>query len=208
MFDWISALVHQGGYFGIAALMFLENVFPPIPSELIMPMAGFVAAEGGFNLWLAIAAGSLGSLASTLLWYEIGRRFGAERLKRMTFRWGRLLTMTPDEVDRAVDWFARHGGLAVLIGRLVPGVRTLISVPAGMARMPLSRFLAYSALGTVAWGGVLALAGYLLQSQYDRVAGWVNPAANVVVVTIVLIYLYRLATFDRRLRRYSQPSAD
>jgi membrane protein DedA with SNARE-associated domain len=201
MFDWITQLVEQTGYWGVALLMFAENVFPPIPSELIMPLAGFTAAAGGMNVYVAIAAGAAGSLASTLIWYYLGLWFGADRLKRWAGRHGRLLTLTPGEVDQAIAWFARHGGAAVFVGRLIPAVRTLISVPAGMARMPLWRFLLYSGLGTVIWTALLATAGYLLESQYQKVEGWVNPASNLVVAAIVIWYVYRVATFRRRAPR-------
>jgi membrane protein DedA with SNARE-associated domain len=177
--------------------MFAENVFPPIPSELIMPLAGFAAARGELNVVLVVLAGSVGSLLGAWFWYEIGRRVGAERLKRWTGRHGRWLTLGPEEVDQARDWFGRHGGKAVLLGRMVPAVRTLISVPAGIAGMPLGRFLAFSAVGTVVWTGVLAAAGLLLEDQYGRVSGWVNPVSNLALAGMVLWYLYRVATFRR-----------
>lgn len=200
MFEWVTGIVERTGYLGVAFLMFAENVFPPIPSELIMPLAGFQAARGELNIVLLVLAGSAGSLLGAWFWYEVGRRVGADRLKRWTERHGRWLTMGPEEVDRAQDWFGRHGGVAVLLGRMVPAVRTLISVPAGIAGMPLGPFLAYSAAGTLAWTGLLAGAGYLLEGQYERVSGWLNPASNIAFAAIVLWYLYRVATFRPRQR--------
>jgi membrane protein DedA with SNARE-associated domain len=196
MFDWITGF-HKMGNIGIVLLMFGENVFPPIPSELIMPLAGFSAARGERNLLIVIIAGSIGSLLGALLWYYIGKGVGAERLKRWASKHGRWLTLSPKEVDQACAWFNRHGGKAVFIGRLIPAVRTLISVPAGIAGMPLGSFLLYSAAGTVLWTTLLALAGYFLESQYDKVAGWVNPVSNVVIGLIVLCYLYRVVRFRR-----------
>jgi membrane protein DedA with SNARE-associated domain len=198
MFDWITGFIDSVGALGVALLMFLENVFPPIPSELIMPLAGFNAATGKQNLVLVIAAGSAGSLAGALLWYWIGKKIGMDRLKRLARRHGRWLTITPDELDRSNAWFQRHGGAAVLIGRLIPTVRTFISVPAGVAGMPVGRFLAYTAVGTVAWTTLLTLAGYWLQSQYTRVSGWLNPVSTGVVILIVAYYLWRVATYRRR----------
>lgn len=197
MGDWITGF-HKIGIVGIALLMFAENVFPPIPSELIMPLAGFSAARGERNLVVVIIAGSIGSLLGALLWYYIGKGVGAERLKRWATKHGRWLTLSPKEVDQACAWFNRHGGKAVFIGRLIPAVRTLISVPAGIAGMPLAPFLLYSAAGTVLWTTLLAVAGYYLESQYDKVADWVNPVSNVVIGVIVLGYLYRVVTFRRR----------
>jgi membrane protein YqaA with SNARE-associated domain len=131
MFDWITGLVERTGYVGIALLMLAENVFPPIPSELIMPLAGFAAAQGELGMAGVVAAGTAGALAGALLWYGLGRWVGLERLKRWAAEHGRWLTVSPDDLDRAAAWFGRHGGAAVLVGRLVPAVRTLISVPAG-----------------------------------------------------------------------------
>ncbi len=195
MFDWITGFVERGGYLGIALLMFLENVFPPIPSELIMPLAGFTAARGELSLVGIIIAGSVGSLAGGLLWYGIGRWLGLDRLKRFAARHGRWLTLSPEEIDGAQAFFNRHGGKAVFLGRLVPGVRTLISVPAGIVAMPLPAFLLWSGLGTVLWTALLAGAGYLLQSQYAAVEAWLGPVSNVIVGAAVLLYLYRVVTF-------------
>jgi membrane protein DedA with SNARE-associated domain len=198
MFDWITGLVEQTGYLGIALLMLLENVFPPFPSELIMPLAGFTAASGRLNIVGVVLAGTVGSLAGALLWYYIGRWLGCARLKRWAGRHGRWLTLGPEEVDEAAAWFNRHCGWAVLIGRLIPAVRTLISVPAGVAGMSLAKFLLYSGLGTAVWTTLLAGAGYLLQGQYGRVQDWLNPVSNVILAGITLWYAYRVVTFRPR----------
>jgi membrane protein DedA with SNARE-associated domain len=195
MFDWITNLVAQTGYAGIALLMLAENVFPPIPSELIMPLAGFTAARGELSFIGIVLAGTAGSLAGALLWYAIGRRVGVERLRHWAGRHGRWLTMSPDELDRAVAWFQRHARWSVLLGRLVPAVRTLISVPAGVAGMTLPVFLAWTSVGTALWTTFLAGLGYLLEGGYQQVANWVNPVSNVIVAALVLLYLYRVVTF-------------
>lgn len=195
MFDWITGLLDRTSYVGVFLLTLLENVFPPIPSELIMPLAGFTAAKGQVSLPLVVLAGTLGSLVGTLAWYYLGRRLGKDRLRTFAARHGRWLTLSPHNLDRAEIWFERHGAKAVFIGRLVPGVRTLVSVPAGLVGMALPSFLAWTALGTVAWTTLLAGAGYLLESQYGRVADWVNPASNVVLGVIAAGYIYRVATF-------------
>ena len=196
MFDWITGLIDAIGTPGIALLMFLENVFPPIPSELIMPLAGYSAANGTLMLWAVLLAGTIGSLAGAFLWYWIGRRIGEERLKRLAARHGRWLTLSPDDIDRASAWFDRHGGAAVLIGRLIPTVRTFVSVPAGVARMPLWQFTLYTTLGTVVWTAFLALLGYVLQANYTAVADWLNPISTGIVILLVGIYLYRVVTYD------------
>jgi membrane protein DedA with SNARE-associated domain len=195
--DWITVFENMG-ILGIGLLMFAENVFPPIPSELIMPLAGFSAARGELNLLMVIIAGSTGSLLGALLWYYIGRKIGAERLERWATKHGRWLTLSAKEVEHSCAWFNRHGGKAVFIGRLIPAVRTLISVPAGIAGMPLGSFLLYSVAGTILWTALLATAGYFLESQYEKVAHWMNPISNVVIGLVVLGYLYRVVRFRQR----------
>jgi membrane protein DedA with SNARE-associated domain len=195
MFDWITGLVEQTGYLGIALLMLAENVFPPIPSELIMPLAGFTAARGELNIVLVVLAGTVGTVLGALFWYGIARRVGRDRLRRWTGAHGRWLTISPGDVDRASEWFERHGRAAVLLGHFVPAVRTLVSVPAGIAGMPLLPFVLCTSIGTAAWCGVLAGVGYLLEEQHGRVAAYVNPVSNVVMGAIVLLYIYRVVTF-------------
>ena len=132
------------------------------------------------------------------MWYWVGKAIGADRLRRLAARHGRWLTVSPDELDQARAWFDRHGGAAVFLGRLVPTVRTFISVPAGISDMPFTRFLAYSLAGTALWTTVLTLAGYILESQYEKVSAWLNPVSTVVVVAIAALYLWRVATYRRR----------
>lgn len=193
----ISDIISDMGYMGIVLLMFLENIFPPIPSEIIMPLAGFTAAQGELSLVGVILAGTAGSLLGALPWYFAGRLLGEERLKAWANRHGHWLTVSSREIDKALDWFNRHGSKAVFFGRLVPTIRTLISVPAGFACMNLPRFLIYSAAGTLIWSGLLAWAGYLLQDHYHKVADYIGPVSTVVLVIIVLTYLYRLITYQR-----------
>jgi membrane protein DedA with SNARE-associated domain len=197
VFDWLTGFVENMSYLGIALLMFAENVFPPLPSELIMPLAGFLSAEGKLNIFFAVLAGTIASTAGALFWYGVGWWLGAERLKRWAGRHGRWLTISPEEVDHVCRWFGRHGGKAVFFGRLVPTIRSMISVPAGIAGMGLGKFLLYSVPGTALWTGFLAGAGYMLESQYHKVSGYMNPVANVIMGLIVLCYLYRVVTFRK-----------
>lgn len=195
MFDWIVEWVEAGGYAGIALLMFLENVFPPIPSELIMPLAGFSAHQGGMNIGGVIAAGTVGSVAGALFWYWIGLWLGRGRIEPAIERFGRVLTMSLDDLDTAKTWFRWHAAKAVFFGRLIPTVRTLISVPAGIASMAIVPFMMWSSLGTALWTSLLAVAGYMLGSQYELVEGWIDPVSKLIVVAIVVIYLWRLITY-------------
>jgi membrane protein DedA with SNARE-associated domain len=198
--SWVFEAIRSLGYGGIALLMCLENLFPPIPSELIMPLAGVLAAEGDLSLTASIAAGSAGSLLGQSAWYALGRKVGERRLKQLAGRHGRWLTVSPDDLDRARDWLVRHGALALLLGRLVPTVRTLISLPAGVAGVPLWQFLVFSAIGTTAWTAALTVAGYLLRAQFTRINDVLGPVSTTIIVVLVGWYLWRVATYGRRQR--------
>ncbi len=195
VFDWILSLIDKAGYGGIALLMLLENLFPPIPSELIMPLAGFSAAKGSLNIAGVIVAGTVGSLAGAYFWFLVGRWIGPKRLKRFAARHGRWLTLHPEEIDQARSFFERHQAVALFLGRLVPTIRTLISVPAGVNCIPTPTFLLWSSLGTSLWTALLAGAGYLLEGQYERVSEWLNPVSNVVLMILALWYVYRVVCF-------------
>lgn len=198
MFEWILYIIESGGYIGIFLLMVLENIFPPIPSELIIPFAGFAAAKGELNIIVVFIVTVLGGLVGAIPWYVLGHLYGLRRLERLSAKYGRILTLTTNDIDSAHKWFRKHGHLAVLFGRLVPTVRTLISVPAGMARMPLSTFVMYTVLGTAMWNSMLLFSGYVLESQYGQLAEYINAASNVVVISIISIYIYRVITYTHK----------
>lgn len=191
MFDWITGIIARLGYAGVAMLTFLENLFPPIPSEMVIPLAGFVAARGELTLPLVIAMASLGSLAGASLWYAIGRRIGERRLRAWVKRHGKWITLGTADIDRAKEGFTKHGPLAVLVGRLIPGVRTLISLPAGFAAMPLAPFICFSAIGTVIWTAALAYAGVVLQSNYTMVRDYMEVATNVLLAVFAILMIRR-----------------
>ncbi len=198
MTEWITDTLAQTGYLGILLLMIAENLFPPIPSELVMPFAGFTAARGELHIVGVILAGTLGSVLGALPWYYAGRFIGQQRLEKLAARHGRWLTVSPEEVRSATQWFERHCGKSVLLGRMVPTVRTLISVPAGITGMGLTPFLLYTTTGTLLWTGMLASAGYALEAQYQQVGAYLDPVATAVLVLIVLTYLYRIVTWRTR----------
>lgn len=191
MFDWISGIVASLGYAGVAMLALLEHVFPPIPSELILPLAGYVAASGKLGVTGVIVAGSLGSLGGATLWFVIGRRIGEERLRRWIDTHGRWLTLSARDVDRAKDWFERRGKFAVLVGRLMPGIRTLVSLPAGFTKMPWPIFLAYSLTGTLVWTAALVYAGVQLQHNFEVVGKYINSATNIMFAILGAMLVWR-----------------
>lgn len=193
MFDWVLDVIDGAGYAGLFALMFLENLFPPIPSEVIMPLAGFLCAQGRMDPIIAVMVGTAGSVVGALPWYAVGRFFGKDRLIWMSERFGFIMTVEPKDIEMADTWFRTRGWTAVLFGRLVPAVRTLISVPAGLARMPMLPFLAFTTVGSLVWTAVLLGAGYVLENQYTRVEAYVDPVSKLVVLAVVGIYLTRIA---------------
>lgn len=195
MFDWVLSVIESWGYSGIFLLMVAEHLFPPIPSEVIMPLAGYLAASGKLSLLPTVIAGTLGSVVGTSAWFVIGWWIGAARLKRWAARHGRLMTLSPGDIDMAQAWFDRRGGAAVFLGRMIPAVRTLISVPAGIARISLWRFFAFTVLGSLLWTLVLTLSGLVLQANFHLVEEVIDPLSKIVVVTVVLVYIYRVATW-------------
>ena len=195
VFDFIVDFMSRTGYLGVFVLMFAENIFPPLPSELIMPFAGFAAARGDLNIVLVVLAGTAGSILGTLPWYFAGAWLGRERLRRLVEKRGRWLAISPEQLEKTSVWFDRHGRRAVFFGRLVPAVRSLISVPAGMARMPVGPFVAYSAAGSLLWSSLLCGAGFLLQSNYTLVGKYLDPVSKVIAGLILAAYVYQVLTY-------------
>jgi membrane protein DedA with SNARE-associated domain len=188
MVDWITTWIESLGYFGIFGLMVLEHLFPPIPSEVVMPLAGFVSGRSvDMSLGVVIFVGSLGSLTGASAWYVLGRFVSQEQLMTLVERYGRWLTLKPRDIEKAMAFFQKSGGNWVVgVGRVVPGVRTYVSVPAGLSHMPLLPYLGYSALGTVLWTGALAVAGFVLGDQFDQVQGVVAPITKVVLISLAV----------------------
>jgi membrane protein DedA with SNARE-associated domain len=195
MATWIIETITQSGYLGIFLLMLLESIFPPIPSELIIPFAGFAAANGQLDFIGVLVAASAGAVVGMIPWYVAGRVFGLGRVRTLADRYGRWLTLNAEEVDIATRAFHRFGPWIVLVGRLVPLIRTLISVPAGLAKMRVVPFFAASFIGALIWNTLLAGAGYILAEHYELVETWLDPGTTIVMGLVVLVYLYRLVTW-------------
>jgi len=189
MKEWILNIMNSLDYGGIALLMFAENLFPPIPSELIMPLAGFTVAQGKMNFTLAVLAGVIGTILGAFPWYYAGKLVGEERLKHLADKYGKWITVSSQDIDKATRWFSRYGNKAVLFCRLVPGVRTLISLPAGLSDMPLAPFLIYSTLGTTAWVMLLTFLGYMLGAKYQLVDKYLAPVSKIVLVFLIVAFI-------------------
>ena len=185
MVEWINSLMSGLGYWGIGLLMFLENLFPPIPSELIMPLAGFTVAQGKMNFWLAVLAGTIGTMAGTYAWYYLGRLVNYQRLQTWTDRYGKWIRVTAKDINRVNDWFNQHGSKAVFFGRMVPGIRTLISLPAGINKMPLATYTIYSLVGTAIWTLALTTAGFLLGENYTSIEQYLAPVSKFVLLGLL-----------------------
>jgi membrane protein DedA with SNARE-associated domain len=195
MEDWIIRLVEWGGYWGVAALMLLETVFPPVPSEVIMTVAGVSAARGTMTLEGTILAGTAGAMLGNWFWYWLAIKFGEARMHVFIDKYSRWLTLDWDEVERGERLFAKYGSTIVLIARMIPTLRSLISVPAGLFKLSLRRFLVFSTIGTLGWSAALAGAGYFLGSQFGEVEKWLGPLSTAVIAAIVLTYLWRVVTW-------------
>jgi membrane protein DedA with SNARE-associated domain len=192
--EQIENAVTEAGYAGIAIVMAIETVFPPIPSEIVLPLAGFQVARGTLGFLPALGASTLGAVVGALVLYAIARLGGRPLILRLH----PLLRITERDMDRADRWFDRRAVPIVLFGRLIPGVRSLVSVPAGLSEMPIGRFLAATAAGALVWNAALLGAGALLGSQYDRVEGYVGPVSTVVMVAVVLAAIAGLVWLRRR----------
>ncbi|HEY9705861.1 MAG TPA: DedA family protein [Allocoleopsis sp.] len=194
MVEWITKTMESLGILGIGLLMFLENLFPPIPSELIMPLAGFTASKGKMDITLAIIAGVVGTILGALPWYYVGKLVGEKTLERLADKYGKWMGISSEDINKANIWFEKQGAKAVLFCRLVPGVRTLISLPAGLNEMPLIPFIIYSTIGTTIWVSFLTFGGYFLGEKYELIDEYLGPVSKIVFVLIIIafgIWLWR-----------------
>ena len=182
------------GYGAILLAMFLENLIPPIPSELIMPLGGFYVSQGQLDFLPVVLAGLVGTVVGSLPWYGIGRLVNEERLERWLEKNGRLIGIHPHELARSRKWFNRYGVSLVFWGRLVPGIRTLISVPAGVELMPVTPFLIWTTAGSLIWTLFLTITGFYLGDNYATIESWISPFSNVFKTIIVLIITGSLIT--------------
>lgn len=192
MSEWIIRLIDQTGYLGVGFLMFLETVFPPIPSEVIMPVAGLAAARGKLDIFAVIASGTMGAMLGNYFWYLVARVVGIERFQPFIERYGRWLTFDWAEIKKAEKLFGRQGWAIVFFGRMLPTLRSLISIPAGLLHMRLSTFVIWSTIGTTGWTTLLALSGWALGQRYATIETVVGPLSIAILVVIAAGYVWRL----------------
>ena len=204
MFDWLATwvtnVIETLGYPGLTILVALENLFPPIPSEVILPLAGFLTGQGRFSFVLVLISSTLGSLIGALILYAVGVALGRGGIRRLFEKYGYLALLTPEDLTRAEAWFDRWGPIAVFTGRLVPVVRSLVSIPAGYRRMPLIQFIPLTVVGSLLWNGALVSLGWAFGENWHAIEEYVG-VLQYVVIAVVAILLLRFVWTRLRQRR-------
>ncbi len=197
MIDWAADFIDSIGLVGVALLVALENVFPPIPSELVLLLTGFNVSEGRFGYVGAVVAATVGSVVGAYFLYGIGRLLSEERLEKFLATVGKMVGLKRKDVHKGFVWFERHGTAVVLFGRLIPVVRSVVSIPAGAEKMPLLKFTLLTALGSLAWNIVWVAIGWGLGDQWEKAGKW-GDVLQYVVVAFVVIGLVILVIRARR----------
>lgn len=200
MHDWVIQLIDWGGYFGVFLLMLLETMFPPIPSELILPLAGMRAAQGPLGLGGVILFATAGAMLGNFLWYLFARAIRPERFRYFIDHYGRWLAIDWRDVEKVQRHFDNYGAWIVMVGRVLPALRTFISVPPGLLRMPVWRYLFWSTIGTGAFSAALALGGYMLGLSFEGAEKIVGPITVAMLAAGLLWYVWRQLTWNRRSR--------
>ncbi len=188
-------------YITICLAMFLENIIPPIPSEIIMPLGGFFVYQQKLNFYLLVFWGLFGTILGSLPWYFLGRLVNEKRLSNFLEKRGKYFGISPNDLSKSKKWFDRHGVSLVFWGRLVPGIRTLISVPAGIELMPLKKFLIWTTLGSLIWVSLLTYAGYVFGENYSLIETYIDQFKHYLKPLLLLIFLYILIRFFLRLNK-------
>lgn len=190
MIEAITNILVQFGYVGIFLCMFIETIFPPIPSEVVLPFAGYAVYQGKLNMVGVIASGTLGSLAGAGVFYYLGRVLKEARLRQLIAKYGKWVGFKERDVEKSQAWFEKHGLTAVFFARLLPGMRSIISIPAGLHKMKPLPFFLLSLLGSLAWTLILVFGGYLLGEEYSRIATQIKPLSYIVLAVLILAVGY------------------
>ena len=186
-------------YFVICLFMFLENIIPPIPSEIIMPLGGFFVYQQKLNFYILVFWGLLGTIAGSMPWYYLGRLVNEKKISNFLDKRGKYIGITSSDLAKSKVWFDKYGVSLVFWGRLVPGIRTLISIPAGMEIMPLRKFLIWTTLGSLIWVAILTYAGYVFGENYPIIETYLDKIKYFVKPILIIIFLYFLIKFLIRL---------
>lgn len=202
MQQFILHIIEQFGYFGVFFLILIENVFPPIPSEVILLISGFFSSYTSLSVFYMILASTLGSFLGAIILYYIGKIFNKERLKKIVNgRLGKILFLKENDIDKADEWFDNKGNKSVFFCRFVPIVRSLISIPAGMSEMPMGKFIIYTICGSMIWNTVLICLGYKLGDNWEYVLTILDKYQMVVIIILIIILGYVIIKFYRKKRK-------
>jgi len=186
---WVEQIISSMGYVGLYLVMFLENVFPPIPSEVVLPLAGSLTLTGRFSVFWITIIGMLGSLTGAFLFYGLGKWLGEARVRTIMEKYGRYALLSTNDLDRSLEWFDKYDDWVIFFSRMVPIVRSLISIPAGIAAMEITKFSFFTILGTALWSFLLALGGRLLGEQWPLIAEFINTYQNIVLIIAIAAVL-------------------
>ena len=204
MENWITEVMNAYGYIGILLLIALENIFPPIPSEVILTFGGFMTTTSSMSIIGVIVFSTIGSVVGAIVLYGIGLLVDVKRLEKIVNKWGRLLRLTSKDIHKANAWFNKFGVWAVFFGRLVPLVRSLISIPAGMAHMNFIVFLLFTTIGSLIWNSVLVIVGAKVGSSWSTIVTYMNTYSNIVLILLTVMFVFVIFLYYRK-RRKQQP---
>ncbi|WP_046213860.1 DedA family protein [Paenibacillus wulumuqiensis] len=198
MQNWITSFMEEYGYIGIALIIALENVFPPIPSEVVLPFGGFMTTNSSLTVIGVIIAATIGSVAGAVILYGVGRALDVSRLEKIIDRWGHVLRIKKEDVHRADAWFDKYGYWTVLFCRMIPLVRSLISIPAGMSNMKFGLFLLFTTVGTLIWNTILVTVGAALGENWHSITNFMDVYSNISYTLIAAAGIGLIIWFVRR----------
>ncbi|WP_087972642.1 DedA family protein [Oceanobacillus rekensis] len=201
MQNWVTDIMEQFGYLGVFLMMALENVFPPIPSEIVLPFGGFLTTYTELTVIGVLIAATLGSVIGAMILYCIGLLLDVERLEKIVDRWGHILRIKKEDIHKADVWFDKYGYWTVLFCRMIPLIRSLISIPAGMSNMKFSLFLLFTTIGTLAWNIILITLGVVLGENWQDILGFMDVYSSIIYLLIILGFLVCIIWFIKRKRK-------
>ncbi len=202
MQEMVIEIMNNFGYIGIFLLIAIENIFPPIPSEVILLFGGFMTTSTDMNVIGVIIASTLGSLVGAIALYYIGKILNKERLKKIiTSKYGKLLRLTPEDIDKADNWFDTKGNKTVFFCRFIPLIRSLISIPAGMSEMPMKKFLIYTIAGSAIWNTALTIAGSIVGEKWEDILAIMDQYSHIIVIALAIIFIIAVVIFYSKRRK-------
>ncbi|KZZ83882.1 DedA family protein [Bacillus sp. SJS] len=204
MENWITQFMEQFGYLGIFLMIALENVFPPIPSEVILPFGGFMTTTAGLTIPGVILAATAGSVLGALILYYVGRLLDVEQLEKFVDKWGHILLVSKKEIHRGDAWFDRYGKWTVFFCRMVPFVRSVISIPAGMSNMNVWLFLIYTTLGTLIWNTLLVILGAMLGEAWPKIGEYMSIYSNIIYAVLAVLLVMVIVWYVKRRKKFKK----